>query len=67
LVSGVAESDYETVSESLVALFPIRRNHSVIQQRRFSSAIASIPGKMKSPNEKSPNLVVGAVQKWYKI
>jgi hypothetical protein len=31
--TGVAESVYETVSESLVALFSIRRNHSVIQQR----------------------------------
>jgi|GEM_PF-5001668 len=30
---SVAESGYETGSESLVAFFPIWRNHSVIQQR----------------------------------
>ncbi|GAB4136054.1 MAG: hypothetical protein Fur0046_09410 [Cyanobacteria bacterium J069] len=31
---GVAESVYETVSEDLGTLPQIRRNHSVIQQRR---------------------------------
>ena len=35
-VQGVAESGYETVSESLVGLSPSWRNHSVIQQRQKS-------------------------------
>jgi hypothetical protein len=35
---GVAESDYETMAESLKALSTIRRNHSVIQQRRTMNA-----------------------------
>jgi ATP-dependent Lhr-like helicase len=34
--TGVAESVYKTVFESLVVLSPIRRNHSVIQQRLLS-------------------------------
>jgi nitrate reductase gamma subunit len=32
---GIAESGYETVFESRVDLSPIRRNHSVIQQRLY--------------------------------
>jgi len=34
-IVGVAESVYETISESLEALSKIQRNHSAIQQRQI--------------------------------
>jgi WD40 repeat protein len=38
-IVGVAESDYETISESPEALSKIQRNHSAIQQRQIAKTI----------------------------